>query len=67
MPITPQQRHAPVLLPRLCQYGGCSRVCCRLLWRKIRKSAAAPVLAAAHFGDNSANVANPCHSNYNRS
>jgi hypothetical protein len=46
------------LLPRFCQYGGCSRVCRRWLWRKIAHSAAVPVLAAAHFGDNVAKFAN---------
>jgi hypothetical protein len=57
LPITPQQRHLPSLLPRLCQYGGCSRLSRRILWRKIRNSVAVPVLPAAHFGDNSANPA----------
>jgi hypothetical protein len=57
MPIAPQQRQPPSLSPRLRQYGGSSRVCRRLLWRKIRHWAAVPVLAADHFGGNSANTA----------
>jgi hypothetical protein len=48
----PQQRQPCSLSPRLRHYGGCSRVSRRLLWRKIRDTAARPVLAAAQFGDN---------------
>jgi hypothetical protein len=48
----PQQRQPAVLLPRLRHNGGCSRVCRRILLRKIRNSAARPVLAAAQFGGN---------------
>jgi hypothetical protein len=58
MPIVPQQRHAPSFSPRVRHYGGCSRVCRRLVWRKSRKSVARLVLAAVHFGDNFANFAN---------
>lgn len=54
----PQQRQPPVLLPRLRHYGGCSRVYCRILWRKSRQLVARPVLAAARFGDKIANFAN---------
>jgi hypothetical protein len=52
MPITPQRRHPRLLSPRLCHYGGCSHVCRRFLWRKIRSSVAVPALPAVHFGDN---------------
>jgi hypothetical protein len=58
--IAPQQ-FAPVLWPRLCQYGGASRICRRFLWRKSRHSVAAVVPAAAHFGDNFAFFANAFH------
>src|SRR5688572_1916614 len=64
MSIVPQQRHLPVLLPLPCQYGGCSRVCCRLLWRKSRYSVARLVLAAVHFGDNIATVPNKRQASY---
>lgn len=47
----------PVLSPHMCHYGGCSRACRRFLWRNSRKSVAAPVFAAAHFGDNNAKTA----------
>jgi hypothetical protein len=56
-PIAPQQRQPPVLSPRLCQYGGCSRHCCRSLWRKIRITVAVLMLVAACFGNNFANPA----------
>jgi hypothetical protein len=56
-PFVPQQRQPPALLPRLRHYGGCSRICRRFLWHKIRNAAAAPVLAAVHFGSKTANSA----------
>jgi hypothetical protein len=55
MPIVPQQRQRSVLLPKLRHYGGCPRVCRRLMGRKIRNSVARPVLTAVHFGDKWAN------------
>jgi hypothetical protein len=58
--IAPQQ-FAPLLSPRLCQVGGASRVCRRLMWRKSRNLVAVLVLAAAHFGDNFALCANLFH------
>jgi hypothetical protein len=48
-----------LLSPRLRQYGGASRVCRRILWRKSRNSVAVPVFPAVRFGDNSANRAHP--------
>jgi len=54
-----RQRHTPVLSPRVCHYGGASRVTRRPLWRTSRKSVARPVSPAAQFGGNSANRANP--------
>jgi hypothetical protein len=48
----PQQRQPCSLSPRLCQYGGCSRLTRRLLWRKIRNMVAVLVLPAMPFGDN---------------
>jgi hypothetical protein len=36
MPITLQQRHPPSLSPNVRHNGGCSRVCRRFLWHKIR-------------------------------
>jgi hypothetical protein len=53
----PQQRQPPSLSPRVRHYGGCPRVCRRILWRKWQSIAAVPVFAAVHFGDNSANPA----------
>jgi hypothetical protein len=44
--------------PRLCQYGGASRLSRRFLWRKIRNAAPFPLLPAVRFGDNFANSAN---------
>jgi hypothetical protein len=57
MPITPQQRYIPSLLPRLRQYGGCSCVYRHFLWRKIRNPVAVPVFTAMQSGDNMATFA----------
>jgi hypothetical protein len=50
MPIPPQRRQSPVLLPPVRHNGGCSRVCRRFLSPKSCLSVAVPVFAAAHFG-----------------
>ncbi len=63
---TPQQRHLPLLSPHVRHNGGCSRLCRRLLWLKIRNSAARPVLPAAPFGDNSANFANQLYKQFTK-
>jgi hypothetical protein len=52
MPTAPPQRHLPLLSPNVRHNGGCSRICRRFMWRKIRTLAAVPVLPAVHFGDN---------------
>ncbi len=47
-----------LLLPRLCQFSGASRACCRMLWRKWRNMVARPVLVAVHDGSNFRHCAN---------
>jgi hypothetical protein len=41
-----------LIVADLCHNGGCSRAFRRFLLLKILNSAAVPVFAAAHFGDN---------------
>jgi hypothetical protein len=59
-----QQRQPSLLSPHLRQYGGCSRVCRRNLWRKIRTTVAIPVLAAVHFGDKVGEIRQSRHNNF---
>ena len=53
-----QQRILRSLSPSIRQYGGYSRVIRRFLRRKIRRSAARPLLLAVYFGGNFRNCIN---------
>jgi hypothetical protein len=54
----PQQRHLPVLLPRVRRNGGASPACRRFLRRKSRNMVALPLIPAVHRGGNIANCVN---------
>jgi hypothetical protein len=58
-----KRQFAPILSPRLCQFGGASRACRHFMWRKSRNTVAVPVPATVHFGDNFAFSANVFHTN----